>query len=126
MPAAKAVNFIAADFDVEIAHRNEARKRSNFVLRGEYDASGSHRVHEAELFNFRKTPGQFEFSPAVDARVGNGLVEGNFGRPLRNGVVAFAAFVKADLDAKDFVQHVGSALDQKISEAWSGPCVDYG
>jgi|SRR5579859_18162 len=126
VPATQAVDFIAADFDVEIAHGDEAGQRGDFVLRVQDDASGSNRIDEAKFFYFRKSLGEREFSFAVDARVRDGFVEGDFRRPLRNGVVAFAAFVKANLDGDDFVEKIGGALDEKIGEAGRGAGVDDG
>src|SRR5258708_27175898 len=93
VPAAKAVDFVAADFDVEVAHGNEARQSGDFILSAEHDASGAYRVHEAKFLNFRKTFSESEFPLAIDARVRDGFVERYFRRPLRDGVLAFAAFV---------------------------------
>src|SRR5437762_112474 len=126
VPAAKAVDFVAADFDVEIAHANEAWQRGDFILSAEDDAGCAHGVDKAKFLNFRKALGKLEFSLAVDPRVRNGFVERDFRRPLRDGVVAFAAFVKTNLDRSDFIEKVGSAFDEKIGEAGSGAAVDDG
>src|SRR5256885_986114 len=61
---------------------------------------------------------------AVDPRVRNGFVERGFGRPLRDGVVAFTAFVEANLDRSDFIEKVGGAFDEKVGETGSGAGVD--
>src|SRR2546430_11871109 len=125
VPTPEAVDFVAADFDVEVAHANEARQRGDFILSAEDDAGHAHGVDETKFLNFRKALGELEFSLAVDPRVRNGFVERDFGRPLRDGVVAFAAFVEADLDRVDFVEEIGSAFDEKVGEAGSGAGVDH-
>src|SRR5256885_1670744 len=79
----------------------------------------------SEIEKFRKALGELEFSLAVDPRVRNGFVERDFGRPLRDGVVAFAAFVKTNLDRSDFIEKVGGAFDEKIGETGSGAGVDH-
>jgi len=125
VPAAKPVDFVSADFDVEIAHGNEARQSGDFILSAKDDAGCADRVQKAKFFNFRKAPGEFESAGAIDARMGHRFIERDFRRPLRDGVVAFAAFVEADLDGKDFVEHVGGAFDEKVGEAGSGAGVDH-
>src|SRR5262249_31008854 len=70
------------------------------------------------------TPGQFELSCPIDTRVGNGFVEGDFRRPLRDGVVAFATFVETDLHGQDFVEHFRSPFGEEIGETGSGSSVD--
>ncbi len=126
VPTAQAVDFIAADFDVEVAHTDEARQRGDFVLSAEDDAGRAHGVDETKFLNFGKALGELEFSLAVDSRVRNGFVERNFGRPLRDGVVAFAALVKTDLDRSDFIEQIGGALYKKVGQTRSGAGVDDG
>src|SRR5260221_14373450 len=124
VPAAKPIDFVAADFDVEITHGNEARQSGNFILSTQDDTGCADRVQEAKFFNFRKALGELESAVAIDARMGHRFVERNFRRPLRDGVVAFAAFVKTNLDRSDFIEKVRGAFDEKIGETGSGAGVD--
>ncbi len=56
--------------------------------------------------------------------MGDRFVEGNFRRPLRDGVVAFRAFVEANLRGENFVALVGGAFDQQIGQSWSSAGID--
>ena len=124
VPAAQAVEFIAADFHVHIVHGNEVGKRGDLVLRGEDDVRGADGIGEAEFFEFSETLGEGELFIAVDARIGDGLVKSDSGRPLGDGIFALAAFVEADVNGMDFIEQVGGALDEEIGEAGSGTGVD--
>ena len=126
VPAAKPVDFVSADFDVEIMHRNEAWQCGDFVLSTQDDTGCANRVEEAKFFNFGKTLGEFESAAAIDARMRDGFIERDFRRPLRDGVVAFTAFVEADLDGEDFVEKIGGAFDEKVGQSGSGAGVDHG
>ena len=101
-------------------------QRRDFVLSGEHDARDANGVHEAEFFDFRKAFGEREFPVAIDARMGDGFIEGDFRRPLRNGIVALAALVEIEVCADDFVQHFRGTLDEQIGQARRGSSVDYG
>src|SRR5690349_7141449 len=126
VPAAKPVDFVPADFDVEIMHRNEAWQCGDFVLSTQDDTGCADRVQEAKFFNFGKALGEFESAAAIDARMQDCFIERDFRRPLRDGVVAFTAFVEADLDGKDFVEKIGGAFDEKVGQAGGGAGVDHG
>ena len=88
VPAAKAVEFVAANFHVEVLHRDGVRKRGDFILSSEDDVDGADGVGEAELFELGEALGQMEFFLAIDARVRDCFVEGDFGGPLRDGIIA--------------------------------------
>jgi len=124
VPAAEAIELVAADFDVHIIHGDEVGKGGDFILRGEDNVDGADRIREAEFFKFREAFGQRELLVAINARIGDGLVERDGGRPLRDGVFAFTALVEPDLDAMDFVEKVGGALDEQIGETGSRAGVD--
>ena len=79
---------------------------------------------KAKLFQLGESFLHAEFSVAIDARVRNGFVERDFRRPLRNRIVAFAAFVEADLHGLDLVEHFGRALDEQIRQAWRRAGID--
>ena len=114
VPAAEAVEFVAADLDVEIVHGNEAGKRGDFILRGEDHVGLADGIGEAEFFEFGKALGEVEFLVAVDTGMGDGLIEGNFRGPLGNGVFAFAALVKANVNGMDLVEQFGGTFDEEI------------
>src|SRR5579871_2158088 len=123
-PAAEAVEFVAANFYVEVAHGDEAGEGGDFVLRGEDDVGRADWLGKRKFFQFREAFGHAELVVAVDARAGDGFVVGDFGRPLRDGVVAFAAFIETDLYGMDFVEELGGAFDEQIGQAGSGAGVD--
>lgn len=126
VPAAQTIKFVAADFDVEVAHGDEVRKSSDFILRRENDIGGADGMGEAEFFELGETFGEQKFLVAVDTGMGDGLVEGNFRGPLGDGVFALAPFVETDVHGVDFVEEIGGALDEKVGEAGSGASVDEG
>jgi hypothetical protein len=126
VPAAQTIKFVAADFDVEVAHGDEVRKSSDFILRGENDVGGADGIGETEFFELGETFGEQKFLVAVDAGMGDRLVEGNFRGPLGDGVFALAAFVETDVHGVDFVEEIGGALDEKVGEAGRGASVDEG
>ena len=126
VPAAEAVEFIAADLDVEFAHGDEIGKRGDFVLGGENHVGGADGIGETEFFEFGEAFREIELLIAINARVGNGFVKGDLRRPLRDRVFAFATLVKTDVDGVNFVEKLGGAFDEKIGEAGRGPGVDEG
>src|SRR6266478_10036462 len=97
VPAAQAVEFVTTDFDVHVVHGHKIGQRAYFVLRSQNYVRGADRVREAEFFQLGKTLAHAESAVAIHARAGNGFVEGNFRGPLRDGVVAFSAFVEANV-----------------------------
>ena len=66
---------------------------------------------------FREALGQVEFFMAINARARNRFVEGNFGRPLGDGVSRFLTFIKANLYGMDFVEEFGRAFCEQIGES---------
>src|SRR5882762_10653162 len=92
VPASQPVDFVSADLYVELPHGDEAGKSGHFVLGGQDHSHGPKGVWEPEFLDFRETLAQLKFSVAIDARVRDRLVERYFRRPLRNGIVALAAF----------------------------------
>ncbi len=116
MPAPQPVDFVPADFYIQVPHRDEVRQRGHLILRGEDDARGPNRVWEAEFFDFRKALAQLKLSVAIDARVGDCLIERYFRRPLRDGIVALTAFIQADMHGLDFVQQFRGALRKQIGQ----------
>jgi len=69
VPAAKPVDFVSADFDIEINHANEARQSGDFVLSTQDDAGCANRIQESKFFNFGKALGEFESAVTIDARM---------------------------------------------------------
>ena len=124
MPTTQAVEFVATDLDVEIAHRDEVWQSGYLVLSGEDDVGGTNRIREAEFFEFGKAFAEVELLVSVNAGMGDGFVEGNLRGPLGDRVLAFAAFEEANLDGVNFVEKIGSALDEEIGEAGSSASVD--
>ena len=114
MPAAQSVEFVAADFYVELLHGNESGERGDFILRRKDDVDHTDRLREAKLFKFREALGQHIFLVEVHARIRNSLVEGNFRRPLRDGVSALRAFVQADVHGVDFVDNIRGAFYEQV------------
>ncbi len=51
MPAPQPVDFIPANFHVQVPHRDEMRQRGHLILRGEDDARGPNGVLEAKFFD---------------------------------------------------------------------------
>jgi len=71
-----------------------------------------------KFLRFSKPLAKRNFTAAHDARARYGLVEGNFGRPLRNRVVAFGAFVKANVDFfSRCPSHCGGPGHQEIRQS---------
>src|SRR5690349_451386 len=126
VPPAEALNFVAADFGVEITHGSEVRKSGYFILSGEVDPRGSHRIEKTKLLRVGETFGEVEASFPVNTRTRGGLVERYDGGPLRNGIVAFAALVEADMCPVDLVEQVGGALHKQIRESRGRSGVDEG
>src|SRR5215470_10842192 len=126
VPAAQAVKFIAADFDVELPHRDEVRQRRDFILRREDHVCCADWIRETKFFEFGEAFRQFVLPVPVNPRMRDGLVKGDFRRPLGNRVVAFAAFIQADVDAVHLVQKLRGALDQQVGEPRGRAGVDQG
>jgi len=126
VPAAEAVEFVAADFHVHVGHGDEVGKSCDFILCGEDDIGGADGVGETKLFEFGETLGKGELFVAVDAWIGDGFVESDSGRPLGDRIFAFAAFVKTDVDGMHFVEQVGSALDEEVGKTGGCASVDEG
>src|SRR5262249_5441347 len=82
VPAAQPIEFIAADLDVHLLHGDSGRKGCDFVLRGQEDGDGSNGRRESELLWFREALLEAEGAVPVDAREGNGFVEGDLRGPL--------------------------------------------
>ncbi len=114
VPATQPVNFIATDLYIEITHGNVIWQCGHFILCRKHHIGGPNRLGKSEFLQFGETLAKLEFSLAVDARIGNGLVEGDFRRPLGNGVVTFAALVEPDVHGMDFVEKFRGAFDEKI------------
>src|SRR6266852_2489876 len=117
VPAPQPVDFVSADLNVEFPHGNEMRQRGHFVLRSEDDARVSNRIEEAEFFDFRKALSQMKFSIAIDTRVRDRLIERYFRRPLRDGIVALAAFIQPDVHGMYFVQRFRRVLHKQVCQA---------
>src|SRR6267378_916908 len=81
---------------------------------------------KAKFLRFSKPLAEAEFTAAHDARARYGLIEGNLGRPLRNRVVAFGAFVKANVDFVNGVHHCGGPGHQEVRQSRGGAGCDYG
>src|SRR5271157_442749 len=126
VPAAQAVKFVAADFYIEVLHGDEVRKRGDFILGGKDDVGGADGIGEAELFELGKALGQVKCFVAINARARNRFIERNFGRPLRDGIVALRAFVEADLYRLDFAEEFGGTHCKQIGEAGSRARVNQG
>ncbi len=124
VPAAQAVEFVTTDFHVHVLHRDKVGQRAYFILSCQNHVGSADRLREAEFFEFREALSHVESSVSIDARAGNSFVKSHFGRPLRNGIFAFRAFVEADLHGLHFVQHFRGALDQDICESGGGTSVD--
>ena len=124
MPAPQAIYFVAADFCIKIAHGNEARQRRDLVLRSEHHPCRADRIHEAEFLDFRKSLCELEFSIAIDAWMRNGFVEGDLGRPLRDGVIAFGTLVETNLRGQCFIAKISGSFDEKIRKTGSGARID--
>src|SRR2546423_4539883 len=61
---------------------------------------------------------------SVYAGAGNGFVESAVGRPLRDGIVALAALVKANVRGFYFIEHFRPALDEQIGQPWRRAGID--
>jgi len=123
-PAAEAIEFVASDFDVEVMHGDEVGKRGDFILSGQDDIGRADGIRETEFFEFGEALGKKKSLFSVNARIGDGFVERNLGGPLRDGIVALAALVEADVDGVYFVEEIGGAFDEEIGEAGSSAGVN--
>src|SRR5258707_13593895 len=106
MPPPQPVDFVPADFYIQVPHRDEMRQRGHFILRGEDRAHGPNGVREAEFFDLRKTIAQLEFPVAIHTWVGDSLIERYFRRPLRDVLVALAALLPPHLHSQYYGQHI--------------------
>ncbi len=77
-----------------------------------------------KFFQLREALLHQEFSIAINTRVGDGFIKGDFRRPLRNRVMAFGAFIQANLYGLDFMEGFGGAFYQQICQSWRGAGVD--
>src|SRR5580692_3281297 len=124
MPTTQPVEFITADFYIERLHWNEARQSGDFILSREHHVGRADRIGKTKLLKFRETLGEGKRLVTVDPRIGDGLVKGNFRRPLRNGVITLTAFVQTDLNGNNFVKLIRGALNEKIGQAGRSAGID--
>src|ERR1700682_2253690 len=100
VPAPQAVDLVAADFHIHFFQGKEIRGRADFILRRQHDGHFADRRWKAKFFRLAETLSIAEAAVAHDARPRYGLVEGNLRGPLRDRVIAFGAFVKANVNAR--------------------------
>src|SRR5882762_4941132 len=125
VPTPQAVDFVAADFHVHFLEGKKMGHRADFILRRQHDRCFSNGRGKAKFLRFSKPLAEAEFTASHNAWARYGLVEGNFGRPLRNRVVAFGAFVKANVDFFHGVHHCGGPGHQEIRQSRGGAGYDY-
>ena len=124
IPAVETLEIVAADFGVDVARGDDVRQHADFVLRSEVDGRFADGRRKAEFFAVGETFGEGEAAVAVDARARNGFVVSAVGGPGGNGIFAFGAFEKADLDGVDSVEEFGAAFGEEIGESWGGAGAD--
>src|SRR6202521_1251300 len=86
VPAPQPVNLVAADLHVHVLQFQKIGDGANFILRRKDYRRFANRCWEAEFFRLAETFAVPEAAVAYDAGKGNGLIEQNFGRPLRKGM----------------------------------------
>ncbi len=69
MPASEPVDFIPADFYIQIPHGDETGQRGYFVLRRKYHTCRADRIGKSKLLNFGKSFAQLKLSISIDLRV---------------------------------------------------------
>ena len=125
VPAPQPVDFVAADFYVHFLQLQKIGNGADFILRREDDGCLADRRRKTEFFPFAETLAEPEPAVAHDARKGNGLIEGNFRGPLRNGIIAFDAFVQANVNRVHGVHHRGGASHEEIRQSRRGAGGDH-
>ncbi len=126
VPAAEAVELVAANLGVEVAQGKEAGEGGHFVLSGQHHADASDGRREVEPLRLAEAAGEPEASLAVNGGAGDGGVEGGLGRPGGDRVFALGALEQAEEDLLDGVQAVGGLGHQQVGQAGGGAGVDQG